>query len=212
MEQFFRALKDRREASSSAGPGGETFLLVGLRNPGREYRETRHNFGFMVADRICERAGTAADKAQLKAITATTTINGRRVLIAKPQTFMNLSGQAVSALLRYYKIPLARLLVMHDDLDLPFGTLRMRPGGGSGGQKGLASTIEQLGTQDFARLRCGIDHPAGRMTVSDYVLSKFRKEEEAELPTVLDRAADAATAFVVDGIQCAMTKYNGKAD
>ena len=138
MEQFFRALKDRREASSSAGPGGETFLLVGLGNPGREYRETRHNFGFMVADRICERAGTAADKAQLKAITATATINGRRVLIAKPQTFMNLSGQAVSALLRYYKIPLARLLVMHDDLDLPFGTLRMRPGGGSGGQKGLA--------------------------------------------------------------------------
>ena len=212
MEQFFEMIRARRGETQPAVLGPELFLIVGLGNPGREYRETRHNFGFMVIDRLCGRLNITLDKSQHKAVTGTGAVSGKKALIAKPQTFMNLSGQSISALLKYYKIPLERLLVIHDDLDLPFGTLRMRPGGGAGGQKGLASAIQQLGTQQFARLRCGIDHPDGRMNVSDYVLSKFRKEEEAELPAVLDRAADAVISFIGDGIQDAMTKYNGKTE
>ena len=212
MEQFFEMIRARREETRPTASNAALFLIVGLGNPGREYRETRHNFGFMVADRLCERLDIPLDKSQHKAITGTGTVSGHKALVAKPQTYMNLSGQSISALLKYYKIPLERLLVIHDDLDLPFGTLRMRPGGGTGGQKGLASAIQQLGTQQFARLRCGIDHPDGRMNVSDYVLSRFRKEEEAELPAVLGRAADAAISFIADGIQAAMTKYNGKAE
>lgn len=210
MEQFFEMIRAKRESSANSNLVGEPTLIVGLGNPGREYRDTRHNFGFLVVDRLSERINAPFNKTQHKAITAVGDIDGRKVLIAKPQTYMNLSGQAVSALLKYYKIPLERLLLVHDDLDLPFGTIRMRPGGGSGGQKGLASTIQQLGTQEFARLRCGIDHPPAHMTVSDYVLGRFRKEEEADLSAVLDRAVDAVSAFVATGIQDAMTRFNGK--
>lgn len=211
MEKFFEAIRaERLKTTEPDNAGGGMFLIVGLGNPGREYRDTRHNFGFMVVDRLVERLGVTFDKSQHKAVTATGFHEGNKILVAKPQTYMNLSGQSVVAILKYYKIPNDRLLVIHDDLDLPFGTLRMRPGGGAGGQKGLGSTIQQLGTQEFARLRCGIDHPTGHMSVSDYVLSKFRKEEETLLPEVLDRAVDAALAFVATGIQDAMTRYNGK--
>lgn len=210
MEQFFELIRAKREKETPANLSGDLTLIVGLGNPGREYRDTRHNIGFLAVDRLCERINAPFTKTQQKAVTASGDIGGRKVLIAKPQTFMNLSGQAVSALLKYYKIPLERLLLIHDDLDLPFGTIRMRPGGGSGGQKGLASTIQQLGTQAFARLRCGIDHPPAHMTVSDYVLGRFRKEEEADLSAVLDRAVDAVSAFVANGIQDAMTRFNGK--
>jgi len=111
--------------------------------------------------------------------------------------------------LNYYKIPREHLLVIHDDMDLPFGTLRMRPGGGSGGQKGLESIIQLLGTQDFARLRCGIGHPPGQMDVTDYVLNRFSKEESKLLPSVLENATKAALSFVSVGIQEAMTRFNG---
>lgn len=185
------------------------YLLAGLGNPGREYRDSRHNYGFMVVDRIAQELGIEFKKSQSKALIAISSYQGKRVILAKPQTFMNLSGQAVIPLLKYYKIAVDHLLVIHDDLDLPFGALRMRPGGGAGGQKGLNSIIHQLGHQDFARLRCGIDHPTGQMDVSDYVLSRFSKDEESRLQELLDKAAAAALAFVDKGIQDAMTRYNG---
>jgi len=122
---------------------------------------------------------------------------------------MNLSGQAVQSLARFYRVPLERLLVAHDDLDLPLGTLRMRPGGGPGGQKGVASTIERLGSAGFARLRIGIGRPPGRMDPADYVLQDFGRDELPAVLETLDRASDAALVFVVEGIQPAMNAFNG---
>ena len=130
-------------------------------------------------------------------------------MLVKPQTYMNLSGQAVQTLARFYRIPLERLLVAHDDLDLPLGTLRMRPGGGPGGQKGVASTIERLGSTGFARLRIGIGRPPGRMDPADYVLQDFGRKELPDLLEILDRATEAALAFVVNGIEAAMNAFNG---
>jgi PTH1 family peptidyl-tRNA hydrolase len=134
---------------------------------------------------------------------------GNRLVFAKPQTYMNLSGQSVQGLLHFYKLSLERLLVVHDDLDLPFGTIRLRPGGGPGGQRGVASIIQQLGTQDFARLRLGIDRPPGRMDPADYVLQDFASNQLIALSEVLDRAAEAALTFIDEGLDKAMNKYNG---
>lgn len=188
----------------------DTFLLIGLGNPGREYRDNRHNFGFMVIDRLCVRLGARGMKLQSKAIVTSAMYDSRKLLLAKPQTYMNLSGQSVQGLAHFYKLPLEQLLVVHDDLDIPFGVMRLRPGGGPGGQKGVASAIERLGTKDFARLRLGIGRPPGRMDPADYVLQDFSREETPLVSEILDRAADAALSFVVDGLDKAMNKFNGE--
>lgn len=185
------------------------YLLIGLGNPGREYRDNRHNFGFMLLDRLIVRLNARGLKLQSKAIVTTAVYDDYRLILAKPQTYMNLSGHSIQGLAHFYKLPLEHLLVAHDDLDLSFGTLRMRPGGGPGGQKGVASTIDQLGSQGFARLRLGIGRPPGRMDPAAYVLQDFSKDEMKDLSAILDRAADAALAFVTDGLDNAMNKYNG---
>ncbi len=188
----------------------DTYLLIGLGNPGREYRDNRHNFGFMLIDRLCIRLNARGMRVQSKAIVTTAQYEGRKLMLAKPQTYMNLSGQSIQGLAHFYKLPLEQLLVAHDDLDLPFGTLRVRPGGGPGGQKGVASTIESLGTRDFARLRLGIGRPPGRMDPADYVLQDFSREEMKAVSEILDRAADAALCFVIDGLEKTMNKFNGE--
>ncbi|MCF6277293.1 MAG: aminoacyl-tRNA hydrolase, partial [Anaerolineales bacterium] len=132
-----------------------------------------------------------------------------KLILAKPQTFMNRSGQAVQGLTHFYKLPLENLLLVHDDLDLPFGTLRLRPGGGAGGQKGVRSTIERLGTRDFPRLRMGIGRPPGRMDPAAYVLQNFAKADEQLLSETLARAADAVLAFIDEGLDAAMNRFNG---
>ncbi|MEW5830062.1 MAG: aminoacyl-tRNA hydrolase [Chloroflexota bacterium] len=189
----------------------ETFLIVGLGNPGREYKDNRHNFGFMLVDRLCVRLNVRGMKVQSKAIVLSTNYEGRKLIFAKPQTYMNLSGQSVQGLLRFYKLPLENLLLAHDDLDLPFGTIRLRPGGGPGGQKGVGNTIQQLGTQDFPRLRLGIGRPPGRMDSADYVLQDFPDADLTILSQLLDRAADAALSWVTEGLDAAMNKFNGNA-
>jgi PTH1 family peptidyl-tRNA hydrolase len=189
-----------------------TYLLIGLGNPGREYRDNRHNLGFMVIDRLIVRLNARGMKVQSKAIVTTATYEERKLILAKPQTYMNLSGQSAQGLLNFYKLPMENMLVAHDDLDLPFGTIRIRPGGGPGGQKGMASTIERLGTKDFPRLRIGIGRPPGRMDPSAYVLQDFSREEMKTLSEVVDRAAEAALAFVVEGLNKAMNKYNGSVE
>jgi PTH1 family peptidyl-tRNA hydrolase len=186
-----------------------TFLLIGLGNPGREYRDTRHNVGFMLIDRLAVRLDARGMKVQSKAIITTATYLERKLILAKPQTYMNLSGHSAQGLLNFYKIPIENMLIAHDDLDIPFGTIRIRPKGGPGGQRGMASTIEQLGTKDFPRLRIGISRPPGRMDPAAYVLQNFSREDMKILSEVLDRAADAALDFVVDGVNKAMNKYNG---
>jgi PTH1 family peptidyl-tRNA hydrolase len=189
-----------------------TYLLIGLGNPGREYRDNRHNVGFMLIDRLIVRLNARGMKVQSKAIVTTATYEERKLILAKPQTYMNLSGQSAQGLLNFYKLPMENMLVAHDDLDLPFGTIRIRPGGGPGGQKGMASTIERLGTKDFPRLRVGIDRPPGRMDPAAYVLQDFSRDEMKNLSEVVDRAAEAALTFVVEGLNKAMNKYNGSVE
>lgn len=189
-----------------------SYLLIGLGNPGREYRDSRHNIGFMLIDRIAVRLDARGMKVQSKAIVTTAMYDDRKLILAKPQTYMNLSGQSVQGLIHFYKLPLTNVLIAHDDLDIPFGTIRIRPGGGPGGQRGMASTIEQLGTKDFPRLRIGIGRPPGRMDPSAYVLQDFSRDEMKSISEILDRAADAALEFVVNGLDKAMNKYNGSVD
>ena len=185
------------------------FLLVGLGNPGREYRNNRHNVGFMVIDAISQHAGIRISKMQSKALTGRGDLAGSTVILAKPQTFMNKSGVSVSGLLRFYKIPLSQLLVVYDDLDLPFGTIRLRPAGGSAGQNGMKSIIGMVGGEDFPRLRVGIGSPPGKMAGAKYVLRNFPEADQEVLALVLRRAVDAVSCFLQEGIQKAMSKYNG---
>jgi PTH1 family peptidyl-tRNA hydrolase len=189
-----------------------TYLLIGLGNPGREYRDNRHNVGFMFIDRLIVRLNARGLKVQSKAIVTSATYEDRKLILAKPQTYMNLSGQSAQGLLNFYKIPVENMLIAHDDLDIPFGTIRIRPGGGPGGQKGMASTIERLGTKEFPRLRIGIGRPPGRMDPSAFVLQNFSRDEMKVLSEIVDRAADAALTFVADGLNKAMNKYNGSVE
>ena len=187
----------------------EGFLVIGLGNPGREYRETRHNVGFMLLDRLAAKLNARFTRLQSRALVAKATYAERKIILAKPQTFMNLSGQSVQGLVHFYKLPLNNLLIAHDDLDLPLGTIRIRPDGGSAGQKGMSSILERLGTDDFPRLRVGIGHPPGQMQAPDYVLQEF---SNADLPIVdetLNRAMKAVLTFVAEGLDAAMNKYNG---
>jgi PTH1 family peptidyl-tRNA hydrolase len=190
----------------------DPYLIIGLGNPGREYKDTRHNIGFMLIDHLAEKIGARGMKVQSKAIITSGLYEERKLILAKPQTYMNLSGQSVQGLLHFYKIPLENLLITHDDLDIPYGTIRIRPTGGPGGQRGMANTIELLGTKDFPRLRLGIGRPPGRMDPKDYVLQDFSKDELKIMPELLSRAADAALEFVMKGLNAAMNKYNGGLD
>lgn len=184
------------------------YLLVGLGNPGRQYENTRHNVGFMTMSRLAGKLGESFSKVESKALITKCTFQGQRLILAKPQTFMNLSGRAVSSLMRYYKVDSTNLLVVCDDVDLPLGALRLRPGGGSAGQKGMQSIVEQLGTEDFPRLRIGIGRPPGRMDAADYVLQDFKRDELEPMNIVLDTAAEAILVFVTDGVEKAMNLYN----
>jgi PTH1 family peptidyl-tRNA hydrolase len=184
-------------------------LIVGLGNPGRQYRQNRHNVGFMTMDRLAKRLGVQFSRLESMALVTKAEYQEVNILLAKPQTFMNLSGQAVSTLVRFYKIPTENLMVIYDDVDLPTETLRLRPSGGSAGQKGVASIIERLGTQEFPRLRIGIGRPPGRMPASAYVLQDFPTIDLELLEITLERAADAALIFISEGLEAAMNKYNG---
>jgi peptidyl-tRNA hydrolase, PTH1 family len=196
-------------STTDSDPQSLQFLFVGLGNPGREYRNNRHNIGFMLLDRLAGQLGTTFSRLESKALITKKEYSGRRILLAKPQTFMNLSGQAVGSLVRFYKIPLENLLVAYDDVDLPFGTIRLRPGGGSAGHRGMASIIERLGVQDFPRLRMGVGRPPGHMEAADYVLQDFSRFEVETLPMILDIGVDAMLTFVAEGLVIAMNKYNG---
>jgi PTH1 family peptidyl-tRNA hydrolase len=187
----------------------EPYLLIGLGNPGREYANTRHNFGFMLIDRLAVRLNARGMKVQSKAIVMDARYEEHKLILAKPQTYMNLSGQSVQGLVHFYKVPLANLMILSDDLDLPFGTIRIRASGGPGGQRGLSSILEKLGTKDIPRMRLGIGRPPGRMEPADYVLQNFPRDDMQNISEILDRAADAALEFVTNGLNAAMNKFNG---
>jgi PTH1 family peptidyl-tRNA hydrolase len=187
----------------------QTFLLIGLGNPGREYKDTRHNFGFMLIDRIAVRLNARGMKVQSKAIVMTSAYEERKLILAKPQTFMNLSGQSVQGLAHFYKVPFTNMMVLSDDLDIPFGTIRIRGSGGPGGQRGLSSILEKLGTKEIPRLRLGIGRPPGRMDPAAYVLQRFSRDEMQTRSEVLDHGTEAVFAFVTHGLNKAMNEFNG---
>ena len=185
-------------------------LIVGLGNPGAEYGRTRHNAGFLVVEELAKRAraGWTFEK-RFNARVAKVERDGRKVLFAEPQTFMNVSGESVSALLNFYQLPLAQLLVVVDDADLPFGEIRLRPKGSSGGHHGLESIEQHVGSREFARLKVGIGRKDGRREITGHVLGKFSTDELPLLEKVLQRAADQAECRVADGIEKAMNRFNG---
>ena len=186
------------------------FLIVGLGNPGLRYRNTRHNFGFMVLDEVADQLRAPFRRMQSKAVISKARRGEKLVILAKPRTFMNRSGASVSALARYYKIPLSNLLICFDDADLDFEVIRLRKEGGSSGQKGMASIIDSLGSQQIPRMRLGLGRPSGRLETSDYVLQPFSKQQAELLPFILQQATSAAITFIDEGIDAAMNKFNSK--
>jgi len=188
-------------------------LIVGLGNPGREYRDTRHNVGFLVVDEIARRhqLTLAMAPSQVPETFVAKRYGPEPLLVAKPLTYMNRSGDAVDALARYYDIGAADLLVVVDEAALPFGRLRARARGSAGGHNGLKSIIERLGTTEFARLRLGVGRGDPQRDLVDHVLSKFESGERAELEEFISRAADAAEMFAVEGIEQVMNAYNPEA-
>ena len=187
-----------------------TYLIAGLGNPGKQYTETRHNIGFKVADDLAKRLNVTFSRIQSKAMVTKAQYQDHRVILAKPRAFMNLSGQPVSALVRFYKIPIENLLIVYDDVDLDFGAIRLREEGSSGGQKGMQSIIQSLGTNRISRIRIGLGRPPGRMETPDFVLQRFSRQEEDYLPEIIDTAAQAALLFIREGIVSAMNTYNTK--
>lgn len=185
------------------------YLVVGLGNPGPEYSRTRHNMGFRAVDVLASRAGAVVSKPLFKSFTGRATLSGKSVVLAKPQTFMNLSGNAVVALMNWFKIPLSGLVVIYDDVDLPPGKIRVRARGGHGGHRGMESIIERLGAGDFPRVRIGIGRPPDPgYEVADWVLGRLTEDEEGMAVPALERAAEAVITLVASGAQEAMNRFN----
>lgn len=183
-------------------------LIVGLGNPGRKYEATRHNVGFRVVDLLAERWGFEHFDARFEGELGKKKVRGQDVLLLKPQTFMNLSGTSVAACARYHKIAPKDVWVIHDDLDLPLGKLRLRENGSAGGHNGVASVIERLGTPEFVRFRLGIGRPTTPVPIEDYVVQPFAPSEKDAAQATIVRAADAAETALKDGLTKAMNLYN----
>jgi peptidyl-tRNA hydrolase, PTH1 family len=198
--------------SDDAGPDGP-WLVVGLGNPGKEYARNRHNAGFMVADLLAARIGAKFSRhrkavAEVAECRLGVGVQAPRLVLAKPMTYMNLSGGPVAALAQFYKISVGRVLAVHDELDLAYGQVRAKVGGGEGGHNGLRSMSRSLGTKDYLRVRFGIGRPPGRQDPADYVLSDFGSAERKDLEFFVDRAADVVEAVVVRGLEWAQNAYH----
>jgi PTH1 family peptidyl-tRNA hydrolase len=185
-------------------------LVVGLGNPGAKYQDNRHNLGFMVADELLRRGGGPTTTDKFGASIGQVTVAGQRLIVCKPMQFMNVSGQAVASVARFWKIELDHIIVVHDELDIPFERLKLGSGGGPGGHNGVRSVISALGDPGFARVRIGIGRPAPSWDPADYVLANFTRAEAALLPDIVGRAADAVEAIAAQGLTAAMNKFNTK--
>jgi len=186
------------------------YLVAGLGNPGREYERTRHNVGFLVADELARRFGVSVWKTEFKSYKAESYFNNEKIVLLKPLTYMNLSGEALREVVRYYKIDIENVIVIHDELDIRFGRVKVKSGGGSAGNKGIESIIHLLGTRDFQRIRVGIGKPLGGKEIVSHVLSKFASDEKEELEEIIITAADAAIEILKNGINSALNKFNPK--
>jgi PTH1 family peptidyl-tRNA hydrolase len=194
------------------------WLVVGLGNPGKEFAGNRHNVGFMVADLLASRLGAKFGRARrAQAEMAEGRLGGQpggygggpKLVLVKPLTYMNLSGAPVSSLSQFFKVPVTNVIAVHDELDVPFGEIRAKRGGGEGGHNGLRSMSKSLATKEYARVRFGIGRPPGRQDPADYVLSDFAPAERKELDFLVDRAADVVEAIVLEGVEWAQNKYHG---
>ena len=184
------------------------WLIAGLGNPGPAYARNRHNVGFGVADLLAERAGIRFRRDRSRAQVAVGRLAGTPVVLAKPVTFMNASGRPVAALRSFYKLAPERIVVVHDELDIPFGSVRLKLGGGDNGHNGLRSVTAALGSRDYYRIRIGIGRPPGRMEAADFVLADFSAAERPDLPEMLDRSADAAEALIQRGLAVAQNEFH----
>ena len=192
-----------------APSGSFDFLIVGLGNPGLQYEKTRHNVGFRAVDKLCEELGTKCDRSKFKSLYADAKIGDKRVLILKPQTYMNNSGQAVTEAMKFYKIPIGKVIVISDDVTLDVGRLRIRAKGSAGGHNGLKDIIELGGSEEFPRIKIGCGKkPHPDYDIKDWVLGKFPKQDEKVIEESISLAADAALCMIKTDIQTAMNRYN----
>lgn len=194
-----------------AQSGGAAWLIAGLGNPGEEYEHTFHNLGFLAVDRIAERAGIRVTRPECKALAGAGKFAGQPVVLAKPLTYMNLSGGSIEPLLNKYTLPPERLILIYDELALDWGSIRIRPKGSAGGHNGVTSVLRSVGKEDFIRVRLGIrpGHPMSNM--KDYVLSRIRKAQTATLDSTLDQAVQAVETIITEGVEKAMAKFNRRA-
>lgn len=205
---LFAQIEQKRAAVPVTPP---EWLVVGLGNPGKKYENTRHNTGFLVMDALCREHGVSCDRLRFRALTGEMMLGSRRVLLLKPQTFMNLSGESVQEAASFYKIPPERILVIFDDISLPVGTLRIRAKGSAGGQNGVKNIIAQLGSDQFPRIKVGIGgKPHPDYDLADWVLSAFRPEEQEIMQNTAKRAVAAVSELIANGVPSAVQKYNGK--
>lgn len=202
------AAGEREEDTHEMFDRGRTRIIVGLGNPGRQYAQTRHNFGFFVVDELAQRTNAPSSRKRMNAEVSETRYDGDRLVLVMPQTFMNASGVAVREIMRWYKVAPEDVLIIVDDLDLRYGQIRLRARGGAGGHNGLKSIFQEIGTQEIPRLRIGIGR-SGRHAVG-HVLSKFTEEERETLPGLISEAADAAETWLREGTLEAMNLINGK--
>jgi PTH1 family peptidyl-tRNA hydrolase len=195
----------------------DAWLVAGLGNPGKEYAGNRHNVGFLVADMLARRIGAKfgrskrahAEVAEGRLADPGKISGGPRLVLLKPLTYMNLSGAPVVSLAQFFKVPVANVVAVHDELDVPFGEVRAKRGGGEGGHNGLRSMSKSLASKEYARVRVGIGRPPGRQDPADYVLSDFSSAERKELDFLVDRAADVVEAIILEGVEWAQNKYHG---
>ena len=187
------------------------YMIAGLGNPGKEYVKTRHNVGFDVVDRIADRYGISVTTQKHRAVTGTGIISGNKVILVKPQTYMNLSGESIGQMAEYFKIDPGRdLIILSDDIDQEIGNIRVRPKGSAGGHNGLKNIILHLGTDEFRRVRIGVGHKPAGMDLADHVLSHFSAAQQKEMDESMAAAADAVKAIIEQGTDAAMNLFNGK--
>jgi peptidyl-tRNA hydrolase, PTH1 family len=186
------------------------WVIAGLGNPGKKYAQTRHNAGFMLIDLLAKEHDMVFDELSHKGMVARGKIGPLNALLVKPQAYMNLSGETIAPICRFYKVPFDHLLVVCDDIDIPLGTLRLRPGGGSAGHRGMQSIIQQLGSDEFPRLRIGVSRPPGNMAAEDYVLLPLNPAEAQVLEISLKNGLQAIETILTDGLEAAMNRFNQK--
>ena len=184
-------------------------LIVGLGNPGKDYEKTRHNAGFMCIDEVAKKLNMSFDTKKFKALIAMGFVGGEKVILMKPQTYMNLSGETLIDIYKYYKVDMENIIVIYDDIDLEVGKLRIRKKGSAGTHNGMRSIVKCLGATDFPRVRVGVSRPMPGQDLADFVLSRFRKEEASDLEIGLDKAYRAVDCMIRENIDMAMNKYNG---